>query len=552
MVKIVGLPTTSNKIAIDETKEYTSTQRSWQISIIAHGKVDNSRREVILDSYPSEPQTITKLAIPSDLRIVTGTFYWNNIANNQGRVIDIDGVTVFNSKDDNDYYITNVSQGNHSVKVRALGNGSNIISSDFSAAYSFYKLPAPTLIINNGKISWQKIDQSTGYVYSINGGIESISKDALEYTITYSDIINNSVVFNIYAKGNDGNVLDSDPSTTGTIKRLSTPSIRITDAYITWERITDAISYYVLIGDVVYKQAITGTSFSTKELQAGVYEFTVIAHGDPRSTISSRQSNVIRATKLATPQLRKEGSIYKWDSIDEASYYEITIAGNTYVTTNTEFNPYNYFNVAREYIVEIRACNDGANYINSEVSQLVQEVKKLDAPTMFTISENNRSITITLENVNPLPQGTKYYVNGNATQLTDLTYVYTVKEGKYTFEVSLIGGIFYENVYYCDSNVILLKEITVFSAPTNLKINQPNLNLNKYYFTWTGITGAQYHFIVTDNDGNVITDGKIVTSQTTKINLTGYTSVKLKVKALGNGNTTFDSDYSEAIFVLNN
>lgn len=548
---VIGEPIISTKIAIDETKEYTSTQKSWQISIIAHGKVDNARREIILDSAPSEAQTITKLAIPSDLRIVTGTFFWNNIANNEGYVIDIDGVTVNNSKDDSDYLITNVTQGNHSIKVRALGNGSNIISSDYSAAFEFYKLPAPSLTINDGKISWLKIDRSTGYAYSINGGTESISKDVLEYTIIESDLINNSVVFNIYAKGNDGDVLDSEPSTTGTIKRLSTPSIRITDTNIIWESIPDAISYDVLIGSVVYKQAITSTSFSTLELPAGIYEFTVIAHGNPKSTISSIQSNVIRATKLDSPQLRREGNVYKWDAIDGASYYEITIAGNTYTTTNTEFNPYDQFKIAREYIVEIRACNDGVNYIKSEKSQLIQEVKKLDIPTSVTITENNRLITITLNNPSPLAQGFKFYVNANATQSTESTFTYTVKEGKYVFEVSLIGGIFYNDIYYCDSNTSLLKEITVFSAPTNLKINQPNLNIKEYYFTWTGITGAQYHYIVTDNDGNEIVKNTIVTSQTTKIDLSGYSSVKLSVKAVGNKENTFDSDYAEITFTLN-
>lgn len=550
--KVVGLPTTSTIIAIDETKEVTLNQKSWNIAIIAHGKVDNSKREVILDSEPSQAKTITKLAVPINLKIASGVFSWNQVAGNEGYAIDIDGNFNENTKDDVDYHITNVVASSHKIKVRALGNGSNIISSDYSAALDFVKLPAPVLTVNNGKITWNKVNNSSGYAYSINNGTVTISKEALEYQITDSDYnVNNSVVFNVYAKGNDSDILDSDPSVTGTIVRLAAPKIRITNSNVTWENISGATEYDVYIGNEVFRNSISGTSFSTTELPAGTYEFTVIARGNPATTVQSKPSNLVRATKLETPVLRLDQHVYKWDSIQNASHYEITILGSTYKVLTTEFDPYKVFTSARTYGVEIKAVNDGENYIDSEVYRIEQEVKNIEVP-YYTLSEANRIFTITLTNPNPLAKAFKYYVNGNETVSDESSFTYETRTaGKYTFEVALAGGTFLEGIYYRDSNKTTAKEITIYGAPTELKINRTNLTTKEYTLSWNGVAGARYHYILTDGNDNPIIENTITTTSVSGIDLTGYTTVILKVQALGNNSTTFDSDYNEVFFSLN-
>lgn len=548
----VALPSiiTTTSTSISETANPTLLERSWQIQVQATGSVNLSQRKIVLDSALSVAQTIKKLAVPTNLEVTNGILYWNGVAFNNGYLISAAGSTFLNQIDDRDYLISNLNDGSHQLSVRTLGNGTNIISSDYSVSFSVLKLSKPQVTVNNGVISWTKVDASSGYQYSVNAISGSFNVDVLSYTILNSDIVNQQVVFNIYAKGNGKEVLDSDASNTGVLTKLSTPQIRVTDLLVTWESVANATTYDFYIGNVVYQRGITGTSFSTSVLPANTYSFSVVAIGNPTTTIMSNPSNIIQITKLATPMVTRSNDSYVWNAVPGAQSYVVNILGNEYTTTELNFNPYIYFTTARTYSVSVQAVNSGVGYIDSDKLAISQEVQNLVVPT-FTYSQENGKIVISIANASNHSQGNIYYINGNAISTINSTYEISPLPGTYTVQVSSKGGVFVEQVYFKDSLKSASVDLVYLQSPTNIQLSQPNLTQPIYQLTWNTLVGANYLYEIYDQNGVMIYSGTSTQSSVSSLNFSNVTSITVKIKAIAKSNTYFDSNWSEVVITLN-
>jgi hypothetical protein len=547
----IGNKTTATLMNIDETAEQTLVEKSWQVSVAAIGGHNQTTRTVVLDSKPSIPLILTKLGAPTQTAITNGVFGWLNVSKNNGYSIDLKGQRYLNGKDDTDYGIAHVTSGDYKIKVRALGNGSNTISSDFSSEVSFNKLRQPEITVTNGLISWMSIADSTGYQYSVNSFSGSFNNTVLQYQITNSDLINSTAVFNIYAKGNGSNILNSDASSTSTLTKLNAPQIRITNDNVSWEAVTSAQNYDFYIGEMVFKSAITGNSFQTNELPANEYTFVVVANGNPSTTISSDKSNVITVTKLQSPNVRIENNIYVWDNVPGAEKYTISILGSSYVVTTNTFDPYTYFTKAQTYKVDFQAINEGTQYIDSNLFSINQQVSNLQIPTLSS-TVIDRAVSVSIVDNSNKALGYALYMNGNKIALQNSTYQFEATIGTYDLKAIVIGGLFFEGIYYKDSLATESRMLTFLPTPTNVKLEQPNLTQKVYNLTWDAITGATNYDYVVSSGETIIASGTVTSTQVLGIDLSLYTSISITIKAIGNQTTTFNSSiYSTTKTLIN-
>jgi hypothetical protein len=536
----MGIQTSSTLINIAETATPILVEKSWQVSVQSIGGYHAASRMIVLDSQPSIPMTLVKLGVPVNTDITNGVFSWMNVDQNSGYSIALEESLFLNAKDDTDYDISFVEAGSFTVKVRALGNGSNVISSGYSSITSFTKLRKPELTVNNGLIQWKSIMASTGYQYSVNQTNGTFNNTVLQYQITNADLINNSAVFNIYAKGNGSNVLDSNASTTDTLMKLSSPSIRITDDTVSWENVPFATTYDFFVNETVFKSAITGTSFQTTELPAGAYVFSVIARGDIRTKLSSDQSNELSVSKLASPTLSMENDVYTWDHIAGAEKYVISIMESEYQVYTNMFDPYPYFTKAQTYKVDIQAVNEGTGFIDSMKSSVNQVVSNLVLPDL-NYEVTDRTLTITMIDQSSMGRSFYLFINGNEIELESDTYQFSADTGNYQLGLAVKGGVFSEGTYYKDSLAKEFGTVTFLPSPTNIQVIQPNLNLEIYTMSWNAVNGASSYLYAITSGGLTVLEGQTNVTSVTGIDLSSYTDIVITIKAIGNQTTTFDS-----------
>ena len=69
----------------------------------------------------------------------------------------------------------------------------------------------------------------------------------------------------------------------------------------------------------------------------------------------------VSAQKLATPQLVAEGNKIEWETVANASQYEIVTEDKTIITSNTVFYFENY-----DGEIKVRSLGDGKTYADSD------------------------------------------------------------------------------------------------------------------------------------------------------------------------------------------
>ncbi len=546
----VGNRTASTLMNIAETGTAVLVEKSWQVSVQSVGGFNASSRTVVLDSQPSTPLTLIKLGVPVNTDIANGVFSWMNVDKNAGYSIAVQDYLFLNAKDDTDYNISFVDAGQFTIKVRALGNGSNIISSGYSSSTSFQKLRKPEITVNDGLIQWGTVLESTGYQYSVNATNGSFNNTVLQYQITSSDLINNIAVFNIYAKGNGSDILDSDASTTDTLMRLNTPQIKITNDTVSWENVPNAITYDFFVNETVFKSAITGTSFQTNELPAGDYVFSVVARGNLRTTISSEKSNALSVTKLASPTLRIENHVYTWDHVPGAEKYVVSIMGSQYQVYSNTFDPYPYLTNAQTYKVDIKAVNEGTGYIDSTTTTLNQIVSNLLLPEL-NHDVAGRTLSITMIDQSSMARAFYLFINGNKIEQESNIYQFEANTGIYDLMLAVKGGIFSDGIYYKDSLAKEFGTVTFLMTPTNIQIVRPNLSLDIYTLNWNAVNGASSYEYVITSAGETVIEGQTSSTSVAGIDLSLYSNIVITVRAIGNHTTTYDSLDATVIRTLN-
>lgn len=475
----------STTFSVDLSKITSQAEESVvNFKIIAVGGITSSG--AVLDSNNPLEFNVKELGTPQNLMINGNQISWDAVNNTSKYVLTIDGKRT--EVTTTSYTITDLSAGNHTIYVQAMGNGEDVITSGFSNSLVVKKLNKPTnLTISNGLLTWDMVPSATAYKVVL--GNETFNADTNQFNLLgYDSYISEGIgtQISVYAIGNGSNIIDSDVSNTKTYSKYSRPTnLKLLGDNLVWNASTinsiNCNNYKLYITNDIdgnkTEVSVTGTSYSLSNFSAGQYSVYVVAKGDYVSSIDSPSSNVFSFTKLEKiSSVTRSGTTISWDPVVGASGYQIkTSKDATWQSINTNsFTP--TFSTEGQFEVSIRAIGDGISVADSDVYSFAQNVRRLTQPVgddslsyvnSFRVERFDSRIYVTL-NKQKYATGYKMFVGGidrsNVLDEDDETITFlftmTIVGGTYNIQVQVLGNVMDENgTFLLDSN--LSSEITI-------------------------------------------------------------------------------------------
>ncbi len=520
---------------ISETK---TTESNFNFKIYA-----SSTDLYTLDSNDYATEDVIKLGIPQNIKIQGGTITWDLVSKAQGYIVSVDG-TEYNA-DKNEYGFDGYD-GSHVVRIKAKGNGSNIVSSDYSESQTIYKLSKPTnLTMSEGVLSWDPVSNASSYkVVLTNGNSDShsgsYSSTTNSITISKTDL-RESQTIQVQAIGDGLTKADSvfsDPYNTFV---LDAPVVTATTEGIAWTKVNNATSYTVKIGD--YKKVVTGTALNLSEadVPAGIYAVTVTANGDLIHYFESDESQAISVKLLSKPVISENeaGTGVSWKSVTSAADYEVRVDDGNLVQVGSATRNYDVsFKTSGIHTISVRAVGDGVTTVTSGWSTMQINVEQLTAPTGFTTTKEGQTLKITADEV-ANASGYKFKIGGIVYTSETRTFEYELSNhGDFVISVAAIGTGFKT----IDSTFSPEGTITVLNAPAKAEFTKEDEET--YLLSWSPVNKAvSYKVEVTKTmkDGTSSTSTLNIASPELLIDTEDVIALSGKITAVGNGTTVFDS-----------
>ncbi len=483
------------------------------INIFSKGNITNhSSKKYVLDSLESLSFELQRLATPQELKVDNGNIKWNDVANNNGYVVYIDGSHI-SELTSRELKVPQISSGVHTITVKAKGNGSNVVSSALSNGYSVTKLATPQNVqVENKTVIWSQVNGCTGYKLSVSQG--TISSSITQFALNPSDITTQGTIINVFALGNGSEIIDSDVSSSLTIRKLTAPTstrLSLQGDNVVWNAPSNlnqsSTLYNLRVGqsNVQNGQNLTHASWNTGNLAIGDNSISIMAQGDGSQTFDSDYSSPTNIIKLAPMQINisQDKTKYEWTDVNNASSYTYRIGGGTTQTLSNSTKSWTpSFTVAKnEENIYFRAKGDYANKIcDSDETTITLSIVALttigDDYITYDYDSENSKITVKISDS---------YTTGNSNQQfkysTSGTEYTTGREFVYnfsgtptiTFSVRAIGGYFGasqagKDMYYITSNRSNDKQISILACPT---INIVKLVSGEYTISFGAATNAK-------------------------------------------------------------
>ena len=255
---------------VDDGQEVSTTETSVLLTIGQEIKVKAKGDGVnCSDSSWSETKKYT-LTLPAPELSVDqyGVVRWEAIQNATGYSYIIDGGT---KQDTTETSIT--IQDEQTIKVMAIGDGEDYLDSNWSNEITFnflQELVPPVLSIDAyGNVSWNPVDNASGYLCVINGETE-IQISTTSYTLQSGQTLK------VKALGDNENFRDSEFSLTITHKiQLATPTVTINSStgVATWTAVANATHYGYKIngGTEITTTSTSVTLYDGQSIQVKAY-----------------------------------------------------------------------------------------------------------------------------------------------------------------------------------------------------------------------------------------------------------------------------------------
>ena len=399
--------TTSTTVDLAESLSVVGT---YTITIRAIGTITDvinmANGEVLVTSH-----TFTKLG-NTQIEAVRNNGYiaWDTVDGCVGYNIFLDD-TYLTRVTENNYTLPtgSLSAGRHTIKIVAVGDGINSITSGKSNAseYEFFKLEKPTnLAVLDDTLTFDNTTNAVNYSVKINNGSYRLigkSETTQSYKIDRDIIGGDNTIF-VIAEGDNVKYISSDASNI-VVPRLQAPTnIRIENGNLVWNKI-EGYTYKVYIGedqevltteDNVITNLFVVSGQQTVKIKAILVGGSYLSSDYATKTIVKLESVDSESIKTECFAVDNEKSNYRlvWDSVENAVSYSINITG-----VNNAESIFNYNNItttfynlpeaysADKYNVTITAVGSTASadigYINATPTSF--EFTKLSKPTDLAV-----------------------------------------------------------------------------------------------------------------------------------------------------------------------
>ncbi len=256
-------------------------------------------------------------------------------------------------------------------------------------------LEAPTVTLSGDTISWSAVPTATQYFVYIYETSTEPGTDFETITTTSFDLSTLSLTdgtYNVYVIASSGASFSAQSNLVeyivsgGSGLSLNAPTgVTITGHILTWNAVTDATGYKVVIGTTEVNTTSTSYDLSTVSLADGAYNVYVIATaGSSRSTNSATVSYTVSGSGVSVPttptNVSITGSIISWTAVTDAVSYIVTINGTNVSVTTTSYDLSNQTLTAGNYPVTVIAVNTaGQSAATAAVTYTVTQMSSVNA-----------------------------------------------------------------------------------------------------------------------------------------------------------------------------
>ena len=417
-IKVNGVESETSELSYSYDDDYT-------IQVMALGDGENH-----LDSDWSKVVKYVvrsvKLATPV-VSLNGNVASWNAVAHAVSYEIEINGENLGTD----DCLSLNLADG-ESIRVKALGDGTRYLDSDWSDSvkYNASKLPAPVITLNGNVASWTAVEHAKTYEIVIDGvnmGVDNVLSVAL-----YNG---NSIKVRAIGDG----VKYADSGWSNEIKyyapKLSAPVITLDGNVAKWNAVENAKTYEIEInGESLGSDDCLSLTLANGET------IRVRAIGDNELYADSDWSNEVTFTvvpvQLDAPVITLNGNVASWTTVENAVSYELVVSGFSLGNDNILS-----WDLEDGETIKVKAIGDGVYYLDSDWSNEVTYVAavQLTVPTI-TLKSNVASWTAIENAVSYIIS-----VNGVESETTELKYS---DRNDFVIKVKAIG----DGVRYLDSD----------------------------------------------------------------------------------------------------
>ena len=354
------------------------------------------------------------------------------------------------------------------------------------------RLVAPSLSVDGTTVSWNAVENASGYSVQVNNEAWSAPQTETSYTLDRSTAGNYTV--RVKALGDDTHYRDSDEIgiTVLVTEKLGTPMLAAEHNSVNWNAVDHATGYQVKVDDEEWSEVQTELSYSLEGVSPGAHIVSVIAVSDSDIYTQSDEAtitvNVVE--QLAAPVLSLNGKTVTWEVVEGADKYSVQVNGEV-ATEQTETSYVLTAIAGGEYTVKVTAISGDNNVENSFAAQIKVTVEeKLGTPVLMTVDTTVSWIAI--------PNADGYLV-----KVGDGEWSAAQKETKYTLIEEAFGTyeIFVKAVadeaWYLESETAETSVIVRDTAAPELTYSELN-KVDKGTSVMLGAKGIKDYLTVTD------------------------------------------------------
>ncbi len=524
---------------------------------------------------------ITVQAMPTDLTMRGFDAQWSAVSGNNGYAVKYGGTVLNATATAMD--LSTLKAGSYEVSVCMRGNGGSTLASNYTAAIKVNRLNAPTNIrisygTGEGQLAFDNVANAKSYQVYLDQSEQALPENAFDNMYQY--IKESGTVLHMISVANYFNDLGtvyymtSEASPTRQFIRLAAPTFPdgmfSNSVELVWNasgNINTAEytpTYEVYESDVMQTGGVqNGRRFNIQYLDGGKsYTFRIKAVGNDSKYLDSALSVAVTVYKLNTPTLKidKVSKVYTWSSVANASSYVLEIDG---VRVNNDIHvsgsTYSYvprYTTIGAHIVKLYAVGDGYNNINSNNFTYTQVVKACLAPEIgYRYSDeqfvNGGTIDVEINKASDNANGYLYEIAGESITSPESKISKAIEStGTYVIRVKALGGLFdADDVYYIDSQFAgggSGYSITLLAPPTSSSFSLNSDGVIKWA-TITGASGYDYQIFFDGGEHDTMKHtGPAVLDPIE--NFKTYRTIKIKVRASGNGTSTINSAWVEFIW----
>ncbi len=518
--------------AIVETEETTvqlnlTSAQIYQIKIRAVSIVFG-----VFPSLYTEALQIERLAVPAGVAFQQSGFVWNSSLHASTYTAEINGMEEGTPL--TNYKLPEGSpSGAYTFRVKAVGNGTNILDSEYSLMLTTTKLEGvEDVYVEDGILKWLTVSNANSYTLTINSQQLQVSVEG--YYSLDSAYGAGLYTISVVANGNGASYMNSNSSSTlETTKLGKIANIGVIDGVISWLPTLNATHYSIRFDEEEHTSNELTYDIGN-EVVAGEYQVAVRAEAD--GFLRSEYTDEIIVERLETPQnFRIENGLLRWDSVAYTSYYEI-VAGAETINAGL-INGFKLNLPPSSYDIKVRSRGDNTRYLTSEFTETVTATK-LDTPTFLGLDKGYIDII-------PVPNASNYVleVNGLPYIMSGDSFPFLLNatpEQTHNITMFAIG----DSIMYLNSNYIDSKDF--YQLP-----NVQNFTVEDGILRWDSIAGAsEYEVYIKDQieeHFNEVTDLTVASSNFFDLSSTPIGQYTAMVRGRGDSITNLTTASSEYI-----